>query len=55
MARWNTVLKGGWTAVVIVDVKDFRTESCFNNNRAFWGYAVSTVDYTGVFILFLEN
>lgn len=32
--------KGGWTAMVIVDVKDFRTESCFNHNIVLWGYAV---------------
>lgn len=35
MACWNTVSKGGWTAVVIVNVKDFLAESCFNNNNFF--------------------
>ena len=40
MACWNTALKGGWTAVDIVDVKDFLAESCFNDNIVLWGYGI---------------
>jgi hypothetical protein len=40
LACWNSALKGGWTAVDIVDVKDFLAESCFNNNIVLWRYVI---------------